>query len=45
MEIELEDFSAGKIYKLELPKKLKSADDESPLQNRLAFYTANELPK
>jgi glucose/arabinose dehydrogenase len=45
VEVELEAFSAGKIYKLELPKDLKSADDKSPLQNRLAFYTANELPK
>ncbi len=45
VEVELEDFSPGKIYKLELPKDLKSADDKSPLQNRLAFYTANELPK
>lgn len=45
VEVELEDFEAGKIYKLELPKDLKSGDDKSPLQNRLAFYTANELPR
>ena len=45
VEVELEDFSAGKIYKLQLPKKVKSADDKSPLQNPLAFYTANELPE
>jgi len=45
VEVELEDFAAGKIYQLELPEKAKSADDKSPLQNRLAFYTANELPE
>jgi hypothetical protein len=44
VDVELEGFEAGKIYKLELPKDVKSADDQSPLQNRLAFYTANELP-
>lgn len=45
VEVELEDFSAGKIYKLELPKDVNSGDDKSPLQHRLAFYTANELPE
>lgn len=44
VEVKLDGFSAGRVYRLELPGA-ESADDQSPLQNRLFFYTANQLPK
>jgi hypothetical protein len=43
VDVELENFAAGRIYQLELGE-MKSADDGSTLQNRSFYYTANTLP-
>ncbi len=43
IEVALADFKPGKIYQLNLGK-LKSTDG-ADIQNRLFYYTANQLPK
>ncbi|MGC4016985.1 MAG: hypothetical protein QM755_21095 [Luteolibacter sp.] len=42
IEVKLADFQPGRVYQLDLPEA--EAADHSPLQNRLFYYTANELP-
>ncbi len=43
IEVSLDQFKAGRVYQLDL-EKLKSKDG-SEIQNRLFYYTANEVPK
>jgi glucose/arabinose dehydrogenase len=43
VEVELEDFTANRIYQLDLAE-MKSAEDDSLMQNRSFYYTANALP-
>ncbi|MFD0892283.1 hypothetical protein KBB96_12710 [Luteolibacter ambystomatis] len=42
LEVKVADFSAARIYQLDLPKA--ESADHSQLQNRLFYYTANQLP-
>ena len=45
VEVELEDFTAGCIYRLDLQNvKYAGGRKRTELQNNLFFYTANELP-
>ena len=45
VEVELEDFTAGCIYRLDLQNvKYAGGRKRTELQNHLFFYTANELP-
>ncbi len=41
--LHIDGLAAGRVYRIELPA-CKAADG-SPLQNTLAFYTANKLPE
>lgn len=43
VRIQVDGLAAGRVYSLQLPAC--SAPDGSPLQNTLAFYTANKLPE
>ena len=43
IEVTLDQFNEGRVYQLNL-EKLKSKDG-SESQNRLFYYTANEVPK
>lgn len=43
VEVTLENFKAGRVYQLDL-QKLKAKDGDE-IQNRLFYYTANEVPK
>ena len=43
IEVTLTNFKAGRVYQLDLAK-LQSKDG-SDIQNRLFYYTANQLPK
>lgn len=46
IEVRLEDFSAGRIYRLDLENvKYAGGKKRTELQNKLFFYTANELPQ
>jgi glucose/arabinose dehydrogenase len=46
IEVELADFTAEKIYRLDLQNvKYAEGKKRTELQNNLFFYTANELPK
>ena len=42
VELALNNFSAGRVYQLKLPKLVST--EQTPLQNRLFYYTANKLP-
>ncbi|BCX47251.1 large multi-functional protein [Haloferula helveola] len=41
--IKVADFDPGRVYSIELPK-IKSKDGEE-IRNRVAYYTANRIPK
>ena len=43
VRIHVEGLTAGRVYRLDIPAC--NAPDGSPLQNTLAFYTANKLPE
>jgi hypothetical protein len=46
IEVALEDFSAGRVYRLDLENvKYAGGKKRTELQNKLFFYTANELPR
>lgn len=42
--VSLEDFHPGRVYQLEVHKKVKSKSREA-IQNTLFYYTANEVPE
>ena len=44
IEVELNDFSAGRIYRLDL-ENVKTEKVRTEIQNQKFFYTANQLPK
>ena len=43
LHLKIDELQAGRIYQINLPE-LKSKDN-SPLRNRVVYYTANRLPK
>jgi hypothetical protein len=46
IEVELQDFSPGRVYRLDLQNvKYAEGKKRTELQNNLFFYTANDLPQ